>query len=493
MHKLLPLIPVIIFLVSMIAIGLVVQRRATKARTTNYAKDYYIGGRSLGGVVLAMTLIATYGSVSSFVGGPGQAWNLGFGWLYYASIQIAAAYLVLGVLGKKIAIVGRRIDAITLPDLLRHRYQSTPLAIIAALVMILFFTTQMVAQFIGGAKLFEAATGYSYLTGLILFGIATVIYTSIGGFKAVAITDTICAILMVLGTLILAAAVLNAGGGFNQIMTTIETEAPGHFDPFAGGSVSPALLLSGWFLVGFCLVGLPQSAVRCLSYKDTRAMHRAMLYGTVALGVMVVGMHFIGVLARGVITDAMITDVDSIIPRLVMGTMPPLLAGLVICGPLAASMSTISSLLIAASSALVKDIYQTYQEREGKDVEYKTMARLSIGVTFVLGMIAFVLSITPPDLIVWINLFAFGGLQSAFVWVLLLGMFWKRANTQGALAGMIGGTVVYLGLSIAGISWFGMHNIVWGLFAGLVLFVGTSLFTPPMDDAIGRIYFPEKY
>ncbi len=493
MQNIMTLLPIIAFIVGTVAIGFVVQRRSEKARAENYSKDYYIGGRKLGGLVLAMTLVATYGSVSSFVGGPGQAWNLGFGWLYYASIQIAAAYLVLGVLGKKIAIVGRKIDAVTLPDLIRHRYQSNTLARVTAVVMMIFFTTQMVAQFIGGAKLFEAATGYPYIVGLVLFGVATIIYTSVGGFNAVAITDTICAIFMIVGMLILAYATVHAGGGFSQIMMTLSADTT-HFDPFAGGQIGLGLLLSGWVLIGFGLIGLPQSAVRCLSYKDTKSLHRAMLYGTVALGVMIVGMHLLGVLSRGVITDGTITDVDGIIPSLVVQVLPPLVAGLVICGPLAASMSTISSLLIAASSALVKDIYQHDQEEiKGKKIDSKKISRISMSTTFFIGIIVFIFAIKPPSLIVWINLFAFGGLQSAFVWVLLLGMFWKRGNTEGGLAGMLGGTAVYLILSIAGVNWFGMHNIVWGLLAGLIFYVGASLATKPMDDTIGKIYFPEKY
>lgn len=493
MSNFITLLPIVVFIFGMVGVGFYIQKKSEKDRSENYSKDYFIGGRSLGGFVLAMTLVATYGSVSSFVGGPGLAWARGFGWLYYASIQIAAAYLVLGVLGKKMAVIARRIDAVTIPDLIRHRYQSNLLGTIAALVIVIFFSTQMVAQFIGGAKLFEAATGYSYLTGLVLFGVATIVYTSVGGFKAVAITDTVCAILMILGTMLIAGGLLRAGGGFENVMQTIRTDAPELLDPFAGGLVTPALLMSGWFLVGFGLVGLPQSAVRNMSFKSTQAVHRAMIYGTVALGVMMVGMHLLGVLSRAVITDTTITNTDSIMPMLVMQTLPPILAGIAITGPLAASMSTISSLLIAASSALVRDIYEFHLEKKNRKVDQKKVSIISVAVTLVIGIIVFLFSIRPPDLIVWINLFAFGGLQTAFLWALLLGMFWKRANTTGALLSMVGGTGLYILLSAFNVSWFEMHNVVWGILFGLILFVAGSLATQPMDDRIGRLYFPETY
>lgn len=492
MNNFVTLIPIVLFVLAMILIGFYVQNRAKADRAKNYSKDYFIGGRSLGGFVLAMTLVATYGSVSSFVGGPGMAWMRGFGWVYYASIQIAAAYLVLGVLGKKIAVVGRKIDAVTVVDLVRHRYRSNLLGTISALVIMVFFSTQMVAQFIGGARLFEAATGYSYLIGLILFGVATIIYTSVGGFKAVAITDTMCAIIMIIGTLVLAAAVLSQGGGYAAIMQTIEAQGPQMNSPTSGGLVPVGLLLSGWFLLGFGLLGLPQSVVRTLSYKDTQSVHRAMIYGTVAIGIMMVGMHFIGVLSRGVITDPSITNTDTIVPMLIVKSLSPLVAGIVICGPLAASMSTISSLLIAASSALVKDIYQHRMEQRGEEVDQKKVSVFSTVVTLAIGAIVFVMAIKPPDLIVWINLFAFGGLQSAFFWVFVMGMFWKRANTTGALVSMIGGTAVYIGATILKVSVGGLHNVVWGILAGAILFVIGSLATKPMDEEIGRIYFPEK-
>lgn len=136
-----------------------------------------------------MTTVATYSSVSSFVGGPGQAWSIGFGWIYMSVVQVTALLLVLGILGKKMAMVSRKIDAVTIIDVIRHRYQSDVLANISAIIIVIFFAATMVAQFVGGAKLFEAVTGYSYLTGLIVFGLVVVIYTTVGGFRGVAITE----------------------------------------------------------------------------------------------------------------------------------------------------------------------------------------------------------------------------------------------------------------------------------------------------------------
>ena len=116
------LAPVVIFFVVLMGMGFYIQKRSSDARAENYSKDYYIGGRSLGGFVLAMTLVATYSSVSSFLSGPGVAWQKGFGWVYYASTQVVAAFLVLGILGKKMAVVGRKTDSVTAVDIIRNRY-----------------------------------------------------------------------------------------------------------------------------------------------------------------------------------------------------------------------------------------------------------------------------------------------------------------------------------------------------------------------------------
>ncbi|MDR1376093.1 MAG: sodium/panthothenate symporter, partial [Synergistaceae bacterium] len=162
------LAPVFLFLIVMLAVGFVIQKRSMKDRAVNFSKDYFIGGRSLGGFVLAMTLVATYSSGSSFVGGPGVAWQRGFGWVYLAMTQVLAAFLVMGVMGKKMAVVSRKIDAVTVIDLIRARYESNALANVGAVLIVVFFCGTMVAQFISGANLFSAAAGIDYTLGLFL-------------------------------------------------------------------------------------------------------------------------------------------------------------------------------------------------------------------------------------------------------------------------------------------------------------------------------------
>ena len=249
MASLASLIPLVLFLLVALAASIVVRRRADAAGG-GFVNSYFIGNRALGGFVLAMTTIATYGSVSSFVGGPGQAWQIGFGWVYMAVMQVTALVLLYGIFGKKMALISRKLDAVTVVDVVRARYGSNALANVSALVIVLFFAATMVAQFVGGAKLFEAVTGYSYLVGLALFGVAVVLFTTIGGFRGVAVTDALCGIMMLVGIVVLAGGILTAGGGYEAIMTSIKETSPEMLEPFAGGAMPPSLYFTQWLLVG---------------------------------------------------------------------------------------------------------------------------------------------------------------------------------------------------------------------------------------------------
>ena len=471
------LLPLILFIALMIAISIFVRH---KQAGKNFVSSYFVGNRQLGGFVLAMTTVATYSSVSSFVGGPGMAFKVGFGWIYMAVVQVTAIFLVLGIFGKRVALLARKLNAVTVVDIIRARFQSDFLAAVAAFVIVLFFCGTMTAQFVGGAKLFAAVTGYSYEAGLILFGLTVVIYTSIGGFRAVALTDTCCAIMMMIGIVLLLYYVLKAGGGYDNIMTTLETNNPELFEPFSFGNMPWTIYFTQWLLVGICTIALPQSVVRGISYKNTQGLHQAMLIGTIVVGFMNIGINFTGILAHGVLSGSAedFGGVDNIIPTTIVMAMPIELVGLAIIGPLAASISTISGLLIVASSAIIKDVYLHWADKNNRVVPP--------------ARIVFVIALTPPSLIWLINMFAFGGLETAFFWTLLLGLFWKKANKLGAMLSMTGGTIIYCATQAAGFKFFNLHQITIGITCSLILFLIGSYFGERSDEKTLNLFFPTK-
>lgn len=488
------LLPVFIFMMAMLAVSIYLRNAAAKKSSGNFLNEYFTGSRSLGGFVLAMTTVATYSSVSSFVGGPGQAWDIGFGWIYMSVVQVTALFLVLGILGKKMAIVSRKIDAVTVIDVIRHRYQSDLLANLSAIIIVLFFSATMVAQFVGGAKLFEAVTGYSYVVGLVVFGLVVVIYTAVGGFRGVAVTDALCAIAMLVGMFILLVGILQAGGGYEAIMEQITVRCPELLEPLSGGNMPYTLYISQWMLVGIFTVGLPQSVVRCITYKDTKSLHRAIIIGTVVIGAMNIGMNFIGVLSQGILTEDLAAygnSVDNIMPLAIVRSLSPLVAGITIIGPIAASISTISSLLLTATSSIIKDVYMYEKEKSQQKISEKKTSMLSQLCTLVLGLIIFFISINPPDVIWKINMFAFGGLETAFFWVFILGMFWKKANKTGAIWAMSGGTVVYCLTMLMGIKIMEIHQILIGIVVSLLCMIIGSYVGKDVDKETLGTYFCE--
>ena len=187
--------------------------------SNSFLQEYFLGGRELGGFVLAMTMIATYGSASSFIGGPGVAYTTGLGWVLLSMAQLPTGYFVLMVLGKKFAIIARKNNYITVIDFLKDRYQSNAIVFISAISIIIFLFSSMTAQWVGGGRLIESLTGLSYQTSLLIFVVSVSVYVIIGGFRAVVLTDTVQGMIMLVGTVILLVATIIAGGGMETIMS----------------------------------------------------------------------------------------------------------------------------------------------------------------------------------------------------------------------------------------------------------------------------------
>lgn len=488
---------ILLILIIYMAVNMIVGLKASKMpsknqKTGSFIQNYFVGGRSMGGLVLAMTLVATYTSASSFLGGPGLAatWGLTQSWV--AAIQIGTAFLTLGVIGKKIAVISRRINAVTITDYFKARYNSPAVVILCGLCLVVFFITQMVAQFIGGATLVETVTGLPYWAGLLLFGTIVILYTSIGGFKAVVITDTLQGIIMTIGTFLLLFFVIRAGGGMTEITSQLDTLNPG-WDllgkgPYSGGltSLSPGYMISFWILVGIGVLGLPQTAVRGMGFKDTQSMHRAMIYGTVVVGILMIGMHFAGALTLPLLPDNIVSNTDQVIPYVVLEYMPSWAAGLFLAAPLAAVMSTVSSLLILASATIIKDLYMTYivKVKDSVDEERinKKIPKYSFFITVLIGVIVFIFAVSPPDIIVWINLFAMGGLEATFFWPLIGGLYWKKGNSTCCICSIVVGLAVFIFFNQVKIAPFNIHEIVFGLLAGGIAYFAAGKLSKKEPD-----------
>nr|AAA24276.1 pantothenate permease (panF) [Escherichia coli] len=470
------ILPLVAYLVVVFGISVYAMR---KRSTGTFLNEYFLGSRSMGGIVLAMTLTATYISASSFIGGPGAAYKYGLGWVLLAMIQLPAVWLSLGILGKKFAILARRYNAVTLNDMLFARYQSRLLVWLASLSLLVAFVGAMTVQFIGGARLLETAAGIPYETGLLIFGISIALYTAFGGFapaaerhharacdadwhRCAAYWRSTCA------------------GGLSNAVQTLQTIDPQLVTPQGADDIlSPAFMTSFWVLVCFGVIGLAHTAVRCISYKDSKAVHRGIIIGTIVVAILMFGMHLAGALGRAVIPDLHVPDL--VIPTLMVKVLPPFAAGIFLAAPMAAIMSTINAQLLQSSATIIKDLYLNIRPDQMQNET--RLKRMSAVITLVLGALLLLAAWKPPEMIIWLNLLAFGGLEAVFLWPLVLGLYWERANAKGALSAMIVGGVLYAVLATLNIQYLGFHPIVPSLLLSLLAFLVGNRFGTSVPQA----------
>ncbi|WP_062199098.1 sodium/pantothenate symporter [Massilibacterium senegalense] len=465
------IVPLIIYLLAMFAVGIYASRHVKKA--PQFLQEYFLGGRELGGLLLAMTIVTTFSSASSFIGGPGTAYTVGLGWVLLSMTQLVTGYFTLSVLGKKFAIVARKIEAVTIIDFLKARYESKWVVILSAISIVLFLFAAMAAQWIGGGRLIESITNLPYQVSLFIFVLAVLVYVTIGGFRAVAITDLIQGIIMFFGTIIIFVAVVYAGGGIESIVDTLKQENPNLITPFgADGTLSKAFVSSFWILVGIGVVGVPQVVVKAMTYKDSKAMHQAIIIGTVMIGFIMLGMHLIGVFARAIMPGIEVGD--TVMPLITLKVLPDWLAGIVLAAPMAAIMSTVSSLLLMISSTIIKDVYISYIK---PDISDRQIKHITMIITAILGLAVFFFVLQPPNLLIWLNLYSFGGLEAAFIWPIVLGLYWKRGNKYGAIASMLVGVLSFILLSLYYPRPLGMHPVVPAILFSFVAYVTISLLT----------------
>ncbi|ORJ51227.1 sodium/panthothenate symporter [Kluyvera intermedia] len=459
------IIPLIAYMLIVLGLSVYAMRQRTSG---TFLTEYFLGSRSMGGLVLAMTLTTSYISASSFIGGPGAAYKYGLGWVLLAMIQVPTIWLSLGFLGKKLAILARRYNAITLNDMLLARYQSRTVVWVASISLLVAFVGAIAVQFIGGARLLETAAGIQYESGLLIFGISIALYTAFGGFRASVLNDTMQGMVMLVGTIVLLVGVVHAAGGLHSAVDKLQHIDPKLVTPQGGDDIlSPAFMTSFWVLVCFGVIGLPHTAVRCISYKDSKAVHRGIIIGTIVVTLLMLGMHLAGALGRAVLPDLKVPDL--VIPTLMVEVLPPFAAGLFLAAPMAAIMSNVNAHLLQASATIIKDLWLNTRPEQLRNEQ--RLKRISMIITLVLGILMMLAAWRPPEMIIWLNLLAFGGLEAVFLWPLVLGLYWERANAAGALSAMLVGGVLYAVLATFKIQYLGFHPIVPSLLLSLLAFV----------------------
>lgn len=220
-------------------------------------------------------------------------------------------------------------------------------------------------------------------------------------------------------------------------------------------------------------------------------MHDAMIIGTLIIGFIILCAHLSGALGRAILPE--LPAGDLAMPSLIMELLSPFWAGVFIAGPLAAIMSTVDSMLLLVSAAIVKDLYVHYKLRgDASLMPSVSIQRMSLMSTAVIGLLVFIAAIQPPDLLVWINLFAFGGLEAVFLWPIILGLYWKRANATGAVASILFGVASFITISVMKPAMGGVHAIVPTTLIALCAFVAGSYAGSAPEKKVVALFWGEQ-
>ncbi|PIJ80843.1 sodium/panthothenate symporter, partial [Erwinia sp. OLMDSP33] len=217
---------------------------------------------------------------------------------------------------------------------------------------------------------------------------------------------------------------------------------------------------------------IPNTAVRCISYKDSKAVHRGMFIGTLVVSVLMLGMHLAGALGRAVLPDLKVPDL--VIPTLMIQVLPPWAAGVFLAAPMAAIMSSVNAHLLQSSATIIKDLYlRVAPQQVANETRLK---RISALATLLQGILLLLAAWHPPEMIIWLNLLSFGGLEAVFLWPLVLGLYWQNANAAGALGSLIAGALSYTLLASFHLQLWGFHPIVPSLAFSLLMFIIANYF-----------------
>ena len=429
------------------------------SRKNSTSEDFYLGGRKMGALVVAMSAEASDMSSWLLMGLPGVAYLTGIADAFWTAAGLAVGtYLNWLFTSRRLRRYSEKIDAITVPNFFAKRFhdEKNIITAISAIIIVVFFIPYVASGFAACGKLFNSLFGLDYMTGVILFAIIIVIYTIMGGFTSVATNDLIQSIVMSIALISIVTFGVSSAGGFGAVMDNAKS-LPGYFslsaihDAVAGTAVPySALSAVSLFAWGIGYFGMTHILVRFMAIEDEGKLvlsrRVASIWVTIAMGVAI----FIGVVGLGVVKAgnmAPLEDSERVIIALTdilskNGFLAAVLGGVILAGILAATMSTADSQMLVAASGVSENIVQDFF---GKKLTEKQSLMVARGTILAIAAIGLFLAKDPNSSVFGIVSFAWAGMGAAFAGVMICALFWKRTTLQGALAGMIsGGAMVFI-------------------------------------------------
>ena len=480
------LIAFILYLCIMLGIGFYFSNKSKKL------SDYFLAGRGLGSWVTAMSAQASDMSGWLLMGLPGAAYATGMG-NYWIAIGLAIGTIlnwafVAKPLRRFTEVCG---DSITIPQYFQNRFKSdSPVVrMVCAVVIFIFFLVYTTSAFVSGGKLFQVvfnidSNNDAYSKAAIIISVLIIVtYTFFGGFNAVAWTDLIQGLLMVVTIVILPIALIANTPDFSAEMLANTpkmvaegADTSGFMSMFSGRSAVSIISDLAW---AFGYFGMPHILVRFMAIKDTKEVKKSGIIAVVWVLISLTAAVLVGVLGRAYL-DSQNTVLDAASMELIFITtvkrlFPSFLGGIFLSAVLASIMSTADSQLLVTASAVVNDFYTIVVKKETSEKKLMWISRISV---MVISVIACILALNPNDSIMGIVSNAWAGFGAAFGPAILLSLYWKRLTIKGTVAGIIGGAGTVLiweyvlpdSLAITS-----LYSIVPGIIISLILTIAVSL------------------
>ena len=487
----------IVFFGIMIGVGLYCRKHSTDV------DGFVLGGRSVGPWLTAFAYGTSYFSAVVFVGYAGQ-----FGWKYgiaatWAGIgnALIGSLLAWAVLGRRTRIMSQHLNSATMPQFFEARFDSKTLKLAASAIIFVFLIPYTASLYNGLSRLFGMAFDIDYSVCVIVMAVLTAVYVIAGGYMATAINDFIQGIVMLVGIVAVIAAVLNSKGGFMEAMNGLArisdptvSDAPGVFNSFLGPD--PVNLLGVVLLTSLGTWGLPQMVQKFYAIKSEKAINKGMIISTVFAFVVAGGCYFLGGFGRlfSDQVDIAAGGYDSIIPTMLSG-LSPILIAIVVVLVLSASMSTLSSLVLASSSTLTLDFIKGTVVKDLSQKKQLLIMRILIAVFIAISVVIAILQYkSNVTFIAQLMGVSWGALAGAFLAPFLFGLYWKRTTVASVWVSFGFSTVVML----ANILWKSafpallqspINAGVFCMLAGLVIVPVVSLLSkPPKKEYIEQVF-----
>ncbi|MBQ9328485.1 MAG: sodium/proline symporter [Solobacterium sp.] len=490
------IIAIIVYLGGMLYIG---YRFSKKTETVG---EFYLGGRKLGPLAAAMSAEASDMSSWLLMGLPGVAYLTGIADAAWTAIGLAlGTYLNWLIIAKRLRQYTEKTNSITVPEFFSNRYHDSGkvLTFIAALVIVIFFVPYTASGFAACGKLFSSLFGADYHVAMILSAIVIVTYTALGGFMAVSVTDLIQSIVMTIALVVILAFGVHSAGGLAAVgenakslagylsLTAIHDSASGTAAPYSFLTIVSTM---AWGLGYF---GMPHILLRFMAIEDENKLQISRRVGSIWVVISMAVSVFIGIVGyaasnAGAIPFLSGSDSETVIVQFASlmsksGLLAALIAGIVLAGILASTMSTADSQLLTASSAVSKDLADVFHVK----IDTKKTLQISRLTLIVVSLIGVFFAWDSTSSVFKIVSFAWAGFGASFGPVVLLALFWKRSNFQGALAGMVSGGVMifvwkFLVRPLGGV--LDIYELLPAFVIALVVNIVVSLLTPAPEQSV---------